>query len=69
MWTYEITALAVSVAILQTGCTRGQTAIEAAAAETALRDAHPLSQNAYKIDVAKVAVKRAILRAAGIATT
>jgi xanthine dehydrogenase YagS FAD-binding subunit len=40
----------------------------AAAAEAALRDAHPLRQNAYKIEVAKVAVKRAILRAAGIAT-
>jgi xanthine dehydrogenase YagS FAD-binding subunit len=39
-----------------------------AAAEAALKDAHPLSQNAYKIQVAKVAVRRAILRAAGIAT-
>ena len=38
----------------------------AAAAEAALRDARPLSQNAYKVDVAKVAIKRAILRAAGI---
>jgi xanthine dehydrogenase YagS FAD-binding subunit len=38
----------------------------AAAAEAALKDARPLSQNAYKVDVAKVAVKRAILRAAGI---
>ena len=38
-----------------------------AAAEAALKDAHPLSQNGYKIQVAKVAVKRAILRAAGIA--
>ena len=37
----------------------------AAAAEAALKDARPLSQNAYKVDVAKVAVKRAILRAAG----
>jgi xanthine dehydrogenase YagS FAD-binding subunit len=37
-----------------------------AAAEAALRDARPLSQNAYKVDVAKVAVKRAILRAVGI---
>jgi xanthine dehydrogenase YagS FAD-binding subunit len=43
-------------------------ATAAAAAEAALKDAHPLRQNAYKIDVAKVAVKRAILRAAGIAT-
>jgi len=40
----------------------------AAAADAALLDARPLSQNAYKIDVAKVAVKRAILRAAGIQT-
>ncbi len=40
----------------------------AAAGEAALRDAHPLAQNGYKIEVAKVAVKRAILRAAGIAT-
>ena len=39
-----------------------------AAADAALRDAHPLSQNAYKIQVAKVAVKRAILRAAGLAS-
>ena len=40
----------------------------AAAAAAALRDARPLSQNAYKIQVAKTAVKRAILNAAGIAT-
>jgi xanthine dehydrogenase YagS FAD-binding subunit len=40
----------------------------AAAAEAALRDARPLSQNAYKIQVAKTAVKRAILRAAGMPT-
>ena len=38
----------------------------AAAADAALKDARPMSQNAYKVDVAKVAVKRAILRAAGI---
>jgi xanthine dehydrogenase YagS FAD-binding subunit len=38
----------------------------AAAADAALKDARPLSQNAYKVDVAKVAVKRAILRAAGM---
>ena len=31
------------------------------------KDAQPLSQNAYKIQVAKTAVKRAILRAAGLA--
>jgi len=40
----------------------------AAAAAAALRDARPLSQNAYKIQVAKTAVKRAILNAAGIET-
>jgi len=38
----------------------------AAAADAALQDARPLKQNAYKVQVAKVAVKRAILRAAGI---
>ena len=40
----------------------------AAAAEAALRGATPLSQNAYKIQVAKTAVERAILRAAGLPT-
>jgi xanthine dehydrogenase YagS FAD-binding subunit len=39
----------------------------AAAAEAALRDARPLSQNAYKIQVAKTALKRAILEAGGVA--
>jgi xanthine dehydrogenase YagS FAD-binding subunit len=39
-----------------------------AAADAALRDARPMSQNAYKVQVAKTAVKRAILRAAGIQT-
>ena len=39
-----------------------------AAAEAALRDARPLSQNAYKVQVAKTAVKRAILHAGGITT-
>jgi xanthine dehydrogenase YagS FAD-binding subunit len=38
----------------------------AAAADAALRDAKPMSQNGYKIQVAKTAVKRAILNAAGI---
>lgn len=38
----------------------------AAAGEAALRGAKPLSQNAYKIQVAKTAVKRAILHAAGM---
>ena len=40
----------------------------AAAAEAALQGATPLSQNVYKIGVAKTAVKRAILRAGGIQT-
>jgi xanthine dehydrogenase YagS FAD-binding subunit len=40
----------------------------AAAAEVALQGATPLSQNAYKIGVAKTAVKRAVLRAGGIQT-
>jgi len=35
-----------------------------AAAEAALRDAKPLSQNGYKVQLARVAVKRAILKAA-----
>jgi xanthine dehydrogenase YagS FAD-binding subunit len=39
----------------------------AAAAEAALKDARPRTQNAYKVQVAKTAVQRAILRAAGIA--
>jgi len=39
-----------------------------AAAEAALEGALPLTQNAYKIQVAKTAVKRGILRAAGIQT-
>jgi xanthine dehydrogenase YagS FAD-binding subunit len=49
----------------------GQTITEetaAAAAEAALQGARPLSENGYKIQVAKTAVKRAILRAAGIQT-
>ena len=40
--------------------------VATAAAEAALRGAMPLSQNAYKIQVAKTAVERAILRAAGL---
>ena len=35
-----------------------------AAAEAALQNATPLSRNAYKVQLAKVAVKRAILKAA-----
>jgi xanthine dehydrogenase YagS FAD-binding subunit len=49
----------------------GQTVTEqsaAAAAEAALEGARPLRENGYKIQVAKTAVKRAILRAAGIQT-
>src|SRR5262245_35416330 len=38
----------------------------AAAADAALRDAKPMSQIGYKIQVAKTAVKRAILNAAGL---
>jgi len=33
-----------------------------------MTNARAMSQNAYKIDVAKIAVKRAILRACGIPT-
>jgi xanthine dehydrogenase YagS FAD-binding subunit len=39
-----------------------------AAAEAAVQGATPLRRNGYKIQVAKTAVKRAILRAAGIQT-
>ena len=38
-----------------------------AAAEAALKNATPLSHNAYKIQLAKVALKRAILKAGGTA--
>ena len=40
----------------------------ALAGEAAVREARPMSGNAYKVQIAKTAVKRAILRAAGIAT-
>jgi xanthine dehydrogenase YagS FAD-binding subunit len=43
-----------------------QTATQAA--EAALTGAKPMSQNGYKVQVAKTAVKRAILQAAGIKT-
>lgn len=36
--------------------------LAAAAAESALRSARPLSKNAYKIDIAKTLIKRAILK-------
>jgi xanthine dehydrogenase YagS FAD-binding subunit len=39
-----------------------------AAAEAAVRNAQPLSRNGYKVQIAKTAVKRAILQAAGIRT-
>ncbi|HVO80007.1 MAG TPA: FAD binding domain-containing protein [Terriglobales bacterium] len=37
------------------------------AADAALKDAKPLSQNAYKVQLARVALKRAILKAGGAA--
>jgi xanthine dehydrogenase YagS FAD-binding subunit len=37
----------------------------AAAADAALKNARPLSQNAYKVRLARVSLKRAILKAAG----
>jgi len=42
------------------------TAADAAAA--AVKGAEPLSRNGYKVQIAKTAVKRAILHAAGIKT-
>jgi xanthine dehydrogenase YagS FAD-binding subunit len=35
------------------------------AADAAVKNAHPLSHNAYKVRLAKVAVSRAILKASG----
>ena len=43
-----------------------QTAAEAG--EAAVRAAKPMSGNAYKIQIAKTAVKRAIMNAAGLKT-
>jgi xanthine dehydrogenase YagS FAD-binding subunit len=43
-----------------------ETAAEAAAA--AVKDAKPMSGNAYKVQIARTAVKRAIMKAAGLAT-
>ena len=43
-----------------------QTAADAA--EAAVKAAKPLSGNAYKIQITKTAVKRAIMRAAGLQT-
>jgi xanthine dehydrogenase YagS FAD-binding subunit len=41
--------------------------IAAKAADAALAAARPMSNNAYKVQIAKVAVRRAILKAAGAA--
>ncbi len=38
------------------------------AGEAAVRDARPMSGNAYKIQIARTAVKRAVMRAAGLRT-
>ena len=49
----------------------GQTVSEAsaaAAADAAVGDAKPMSGNAYKVQIARTAVKRAILKAAGLPT-
>jgi xanthine dehydrogenase YagS FAD-binding subunit len=43
-------------------------ALAEAAGAAAVREATPLSNNEYKVQLAKVAVKRAILRAAGLET-
>jgi xanthine dehydrogenase YagS FAD-binding subunit len=43
-------------------------ATAAAAAEAAVRGARPLSQNAYKIQITKTAVKRAVMQAGGLPT-
>ena len=41
--------------------------VATAAAEAALQNARPLSHNAYKIQLARISLKRAILRAGGVA--
>jgi xanthine dehydrogenase YagS FAD-binding subunit len=49
----------------------GKTLTEAtavAAGEAAVRGAAPLSRNGYKVQIAKTAVKRAVMRAAGLRT-
>jgi xanthine dehydrogenase YagS FAD-binding subunit len=43
-------------------------ATAAAAGEAAVRSAAPLSRNGYKVQVTKTAVKRAVMRAAGLRT-
>jgi xanthine dehydrogenase YagS FAD-binding subunit len=42
--------------------------VAAEAAEAAVKDARPMSQNAYKVRLARVAVERAIAKAAGLKT-
>jgi xanthine dehydrogenase YagS FAD-binding subunit len=42
--------------------------VAAEAAEAAVKNAKPMSQNAYKVQLARVAVERAIARAAGLKT-
>jgi xanthine dehydrogenase YagS FAD-binding subunit len=40
--------------------------VAAAAGEAAVKDANPMSNNGYKVQIARTAVKRAVLKAAGI---
>jgi xanthine dehydrogenase YagS FAD-binding subunit len=51
-------------AALAGGAVNEQTA--SAAAEAAVKDATPMSENGYKVQIARTAVKRAILMAAGL---
>ena len=44
------------------------TPLAAAAGEAAVAEAKPMSGNAYKVQIAKTAVKRAIMNAAGLKT-
>ena len=57
---------AAAEAVLKGKRVSEETAI--AAADAAVTGAKPLSDNAYKVQIARTAVKRAILRAAGIRT-
>ncbi len=56
--------VATAAAQFLTGKSISEATAEQAGAE-AVKDAKPLSQNAYKVQLAKVAVKRALLAAAG----
>ena len=56
--------MALSVMVMLSGQTLDES-IAASASEAALKPAKSLGQNGYKIQVAKVALKRAILQAAG----